>query len=288
LLSNNGDPANHGNAFKRVDRQTERIRAKADRLERQVERKSFDRSEDKPEASARDQREAALATASPLAGFVISVDPGHNGGNASDPAAINRQVVAYADGATKACNTTGTETNDGSLTESAFNFDLAVVLEMKLRALGATVVTTRTNDSGVGPCINERAEIANRAHADAAISIHADGNYGANAHGFDVIHPASDEMVNPSMAGPSLKLATDLRNALVATGVPPANYVGKFGLDARDDLGGLNLSKVPAVLAEMGNMRSETEAAQLESSAYRERLAEALVAGIVAFLRPYG
>jgi N-acetylmuramoyl-L-alanine amidase len=47
--------------------------------------------------------------------------------------------------------------------------------ERILRRRGAEVVLTRRNDRGIGPCIPRRARIANRAHADAAVSIHADG-----------------------------------------------------------------------------------------------------------------
>ena len=39
----------------------------------------------------------------------------------------------------------------------------------------------------------------------------------------------------------------------------------------RSDLGGLNLSDVPKVLIETGNMRNATDAARLESAAYRQR-----------------
>lgn len=219
-----------------------------------------------------------------LAGATIAVDPGHNGGNATHPEEINRPVVAAADGSTKACNTTGTETNDGNLTEAEFNFDVAEVLKKQLSALGAKVVMTRNSNSGVGPCINERAEVANRAGATASISIHADGNESAGAHGFDVIHPLPDQMVDPSIARPSLFLAKDVRDSLVHAGVAPANYVGKGGLDARDDLGGLNLTRVPAVLVELGNMRSAEEAAKLETPGYRSKLAAALASGLQRFL----
>ena len=44
-----------------------------------------------------------------------------------------------------------------------------------LRNRGATVVLTRDDNHSVGPCIDERARIANRAGADAKVSIHADG-----------------------------------------------------------------------------------------------------------------
>lgn len=220
----------------------------------------------------------------PLARMTISVDPGHNGGNFTHPEEIARLVPAGVNGTTKACNTTGTETNDGTLTEAQFNWDVAQDLVRRLEELGARVVLTRHSNEGVGPCVNQRAEIANRAHAAAAVSIHADGNYTEGARGFDVIHATTEEMVAPNMAASSLRLAASLRNALAAAGVPPANYVGSNGLDARSDLAGLNLARVPAALVELGNMREAGEAAKLESPAYRSKLANALAAGIVAFL----
>jgi N-acetylmuramoyl-L-alanine amidase len=65
---------------------------------------------------------------------------------------------------------------------------------------------------------------------------------------------------------------------------PPANYFGSNGLDARSDLAGLNLARVPAALVELGNMREPNEASKLETPAYQRKLANALAAGIVAFL----
>jgi N-acetylmuramoyl-L-alanine amidase len=219
-----------------------------------------------------------------LEGMTIAVDPGHNGGNFTHPEEIDRPVQAGAAGTTKPCNTTGTETNDGSLTEAQFNWDVAEDLVPRLEALGAKVVMTRDSNDGVGPCVDERAAIANRAHAAVALSIHADGNLAEGAHGFDVIHPSPAEMVAPAMAEPSLRLAEAERRALVDAGIPTANYVGREGLDERSDLAGLNLAKVPAVLVELGNMRDEEEAAKLEDPAYRHRLADALATGIVSFL----
>jgi N-acetylmuramoyl-L-alanine amidase len=108
----------------------------------------------------------------PLACKVIVLDPGHNGENFSHPASINRLVNVITE--MKPCDTTGTET-DAGYSEHAFTFNVAMRLARLLRAEGATVILTRHNDHGVGPCITQRAAIGNRAHADAAISIHADG-----------------------------------------------------------------------------------------------------------------
>ena len=108
----------------------------------------------------------AVALVLPLQGRTVVIDPGHNGANWSHPAEINRLVDAG--GFRKACDTTGTSTADG-YTEAAYNLDVAQRLARILRRDGANVVLTRTSNDGVGPCIDERAAIGNRAHADAAI-----------------------------------------------------------------------------------------------------------------------
>jgi len=215
----------------------------------------------------------ALALASgghpPLAGKTIVIDPGHNGGNWAHPAEINRLVDAG--GFRKACDTTGTSTADG-YSEAAYTFDVATRLASILRRAGAHVVLTRTSNDGVGPCIDERAAIGNRAHADAAISIHADGGPPAG-RGFHVIYLHSR------------RLALDVRAAFrAATGEPYADYIGHAGLDVRTDLGGLNLSTVPKVFVETGNMRNAGDAARLESADYRQREAVALARGLETFL----
>jgi N-acetylmuramoyl-L-alanine amidase len=76
-----------------------------------------------------------------------------------------------------------------------------------------------------------------------------------------------------------------VRNAFAAgTGEPYADYIGSEGLDVRSDLGGLNLSEVPKVLIETGNMRNAGDARRLESAAYRAREAAALALGLEAYL----
>jgi N-acetylmuramoyl-L-alanine amidase len=218
----------------------------------------------------------------PLAGKVVAVDPGHDGGNAAHAAEIARLVNAGT--LMKACDTAGTETADG-YTESAYNLDVARRLARVLRAAGARVVLTRTTDTGWGPCITERAEIGNRAHADAAISIHADGGP-HSGRGFHVIYPPPIPGLTDDISAPSHRLALAVRAAFArGTGEPYATYVGHDGLDVRSDLGGLNLSDVPKVFIETANMRNATDAALLESAAYRQREAEALARGIEAFLR---
>ena len=223
----------------------------------------------------------AAAAAVPAAGRarVVVLDPGHNGGNAGSPAAINRQVPDGR-GGTKACNTTGTST-DAGYAEHAFTFDVAQRVAQRLTTRGVRVVLTRTDDDGVGPCVDERGRAGEEAGADADVSIHADGA-APSGKGFHVAYSAPP--LNAAQRGPARALADDLRDGLVAAGFPRSTYIGRDGLSPRPDLAGLNLATRPTVLVECANMRNSAEAAVVSSPAGRDRYAAAIAEGIQRFL----
>jgi N-acetylmuramoyl-L-alanine amidase len=215
-----------------------------------------------------------------LKGKVIVLDPGHNGGNAANPSVINKQVNIIT--GRKECDTTGTAT-DAGYSEHAYNWDVTNRLKKILEGRGAKVVLTRTNDTGVGPCINERAAIGNRAKADAALSVHADGAP-KSGHGFHIIEPASIKGHTDKIVKNSDRLALALRAAyLKGTGIPYSNYIGKDAFDRRNDLGGLNLSTVPKVFIETGNMQNPGDAAKLSDANFRQRIAESLANGFASY-----
>jgi N-acetylmuramoyl-L-alanine amidase len=82
----------------------------------------------------------------------------------------------------------------------------------------------------------------------------------------------------------SHRLGVDVRDAFLATGMPTSTYYAAQGLAERTDLGGLNLSNVPKVFIETGNMRNATDAALLEDADFRGREAEALAVALDRFL----
>jgi N-acetylmuramoyl-L-alanine amidase len=219
-------------------------------------------------------------TALPLAGRIVGIDPGHNGGNFSNPGYINQLIWNGRESET--CDTTGTETASG-FTEASFNFAVATYLRADLIAAGATVVMTRQDNTGAGPCVTTRAQILNNAHADVAVDIHADGGP-TWGRGFTVLEPVADGP-NDAVISPSLQFGTDVQAALLKnTPMPESNYDGTDGLVTRDDLAGLNLTTVPKVLVECGNMPNPTDAGLLADPAFQEQLARAFTAAIMVFL----
>ena len=221
----------------------------------------------------------------PLTGTTVVIDPGHQLGNHNFPEQINAPVPAG--GFTKPCNTTGTATN-GGFPEATFAWLVAREVRARLTDLGAEVVMTRTSnrEDRWGPCVDVRGRAGNRAPADLKVSIHADGSSTAGARGFHVIAPVSRPGWTDDIARPSARLAVGVRSALVGAGVPVANYIaGGDGLDARSDLATLNLSDVPTVMVELGNMRSPADAGRMTTARGRTTYASALVTGIRGFLR---
>lgn len=217
----------------------------------------------------------------PLSGKVIAIDAGHNGGNAAHSAEIN-QLVDAGNGVTKACDTSGTASNDG-YPEYEFTLSVAKDLQSQLEAHGATVVMVRNDSSGWGPCITQRATVGNDANADIAISIHGDGNDSPGTRGFHLLVPQTTN-VNGAIAPASNRFGTILRDSFLATGMPVSNYLGTNGIMSRGDLGGLNLSTVPKVFIECGNMRNATDASMMRSPGFQQAAASAITAAIVQFL----
>lgn len=224
---------------------------------------------------------AGSAADLPLAGRVVAIDPGHQLGNSTHPAQVNRQVWV---GLWKACNTTGTAT-DGGFPEATFAWRVSVRLKARLEALGATVHLTRTTNSrdDWGPCVDRRGRFGASVGADLTVSVHGDGA-ASSTRGFFVIRPGLRKGYTDDILAPSRRLALRVRAGLVGSGFRVSTAYGGDGLDSRRDLGTLNMSDVPTVVVELGNMRNVADARCMTSRSCRDRYAAALAAGVRAYL----
>lgn len=220
------------------------------------------------------------ASSLPLAGIVIAVDPGHNGGSAAHPSQIRRLV--WVGNRWKACNTVGTSTVSG-YAEHRFTFSVALRVKARLEALGATVYLTRSTDTGVGPCVDVRGRFGARVYAQLLVSIHGDGSSSSH-RGFFVMRPGYVRGYTDDILARSKTLALAIRRGLLNSGLPMANYYATNGIVSRTDLGTLNMSNVPAVMVELGNMKNSGDAARMKSTSGRDRYAAGLVSGIRIFL----
>jgi N-acetylmuramoyl-L-alanine amidase len=218
----------------------------------------------------------ASAAPANIAGMIVFLDPGHNGAN---DASISRQVPTGR-GGTKDCQASGTSTDDG-YAEHTFAWDTTLRIRQALTALGVRTAMSRGDDTGLGPCVDERAAMANAVRPNAVVSIHADGGP-PTGRGFHVLY--SSPPLNDAQAGPSPRFAQIMRDQLQASGFVPSTYIGSGGLNPRSDIAGLNLAQFPSILVELGNMKNPVDSALMKTPEGRQKYADAVVRGIAGFL----
>lgn len=162
--------------------------------------------------------------------------------------------------------------------ESELNLTIALKLRAVLEAHGVKVVMTRTTQN-VNISNIQRAEIANAAHANLFVRIHANGNSNPNIHGIEVLYPTRIKGWTDAIAASSKQAAAIAEKDLVA-----ATGAGNLGIIARSDITGFNWSKVPVILPEIGFMTNPTEDRLMETSAYQTKIVDALARAILTFI----
>lgn len=225
---------------------------------------------------------APFVSDGPLDGTLILLDPGHQLGNSNPRFAKQMAQTKFNGSIVKGCNTTGTATNAG-LPEATFTWAVAKDLKRQLEAAGARVEMTRATNSrdDWGPCVWDRARMANELGADAMVSIHADGAP-SNGKGFFAIAPDLIPGWTDDVVKVDRRLAKAIIAGMSAAGATPSNYIANQLLVSRDTTS-LNVSNVPTTTVELGNMRNAVEARRMSSDAGQRQYARWLYAGIVRY-----
>lgn len=226
-------------------------------------------------------------TAGKLSGKTVFLDPGHQGGSAGHD--LNKQVPDGR-GGTKACQTTGATAVNG-VPEHTVNWNIAQLVKTGLEAQGAEVVMSRNDDTGWGGCIDERAAAAGESGADVAVSLHADSTSTGTDNGKRGFHmivptlPLPDTAISQVQATGGRAASETMRDSFLEAGLTPANYGGvNNGISTRSDIAGVNLTKVPAVFVEMGNLSNPDDADSLTSRQGAAKYALAITDGITEYV----
>ena len=195
------------------------------------------------------------------------------------------------------------------ISEAELVLDVALRLEQLLESQpGVEVVLTRRTNEYVS--LEERTEIANRVAADLFLSIHANASANAAARGVETyflnfaLNPQAEAVAARENAAsgktmsslPGIIKAITLNSKLnesrdFATSIQRALVRGmRPGNKALRDLGVKQApfmvligAAMPSVLAEISFVTNQPEAQLLKTSAYRQRIAESLLAGIFRY-----
>jgi N-acetylmuramoyl-L-alanine amidase len=195
------------------------------------------------------------------------------------------------------------------ISESSLVLDVALRLEKLLQQRpGVDVVLTRRDDEFVS--LDERTAIANRESADLFLSIHANASSNATARGVETYvlnfalnrqaeavaareNAASGKTMNSlpgivkaitlnSKLNESKDFAALVQQSLLR-GLRPANKALKDLGVKQAPFMVLIGAAMPSVLTEISFVTNRQEARLLKSPAYRQKIAEALVAGVLKY-----
>ena len=175
------------------------------------------------------------------------------------------------------------------ISEKSLTLAIQSRVKAKLEAEGYQVVTTRTSDKYVD--LTDRSHAANASESDIFVSIHINASGSSAAQGIETYYyqPYAEYPsrinatyhANPTRLSMSDTLANAIQSSLInATGAQNQGV-------KRQTFAVLRETTAPAVLLELGFLSNPQEAARLNTSAYQETLANAIVAGIKRYYSIY-
>ena len=175
------------------------------------------------------------------------------------------------------------------ISEKSLTLAIQSRVKDKLEAEGYQVVTTRTSDTYVD--LTDRSRAANASESDIFVSIHINASGSSAAQGIETYYyqPYAEYPsrinatyhANPTRLSMSDTLANAIQSSLInATGAQNQGV-------KRQTFAVLRETTSPAVLLELGFLSNPQEAARLNTSAYQETLANAIVAGIKRYYSVY-
>lgn len=228
---------------------------------------------------------AVVASPFSLPVGAVIIDPGHGG---TDPGAV-------------------AEGHDFPAQEKEITLDLALRVARMLKERDSTleVILTRGDDSFVA--LADRAHIAARHNPSQGkqailVSIHVNSSPTAEASGFEILVKRTDKRV--SFLDPSVEdwailrfanhTAGELNRLLNRENMLLASHMDRMLRDhfpaarargiKEQDVWVLNASKVPSVLVELAFISNPGEAALMAQSAWRERMATAIIEGLCSYI----
>lgn len=230
----------------------------------------------KAEAGAEAPAEDSAAEPELLAGNgrVIVIDPGHQ-------AKGNYELEALGPGSseTKIKVSAGTASCNTGEPESKLVLAISLKLQTELEARGYTVIMTRTTED-VDLSNIDRATVANDANADALLRIHANGSESASMDGAMTLCQTAGSPFNADIYLQSYALSSIVLDELCAAAGCRKLYVWET-----DTMSGINWSRVPVTIVEVGFMTNPAEDALMATDEYQDKLVIGIANGVDRYFR---
>ena len=174
----------------------------------------------------------------------------------------------------KAKASTGTSGWYTGIPEYQLNLDVSLALQSELQSRGYAVVMTRTdNDTAISNA--ERAEKAYQEGGDVYVRIHANGSEDTSVSGALAMVPSPENPYVAYLADDSYALGECILSAYCEeTGF------GNLGVQYYDNMTGINWSRIPVMILEMGFMTNESDDTSMADADMRIRMVNGIANGI--------
>ena len=203
--------------------------------------------------------------------LVVAIDPGHQG-NWVDMS--EKEPNGPGSSEMKAKATTGTQGSFSGKAEYELNLEISLLLRDELEKRGYRVILTREdNDTAISNA--ERAQMAYEEGGDIYVRIHANGSDDAGVQGALAMVPSSNNPYIPELAEDSYTLAECILSAYCEK----ASFTS-LGIQYYDNMTGINWSKLPVMILEMGFMTNQSDDLRMSDASVQPLMAEGIADGI--------
>ncbi len=203
--------------------------------------------------------------------ILIAIDPGHQGW---DIDMSDLEANAPGSEVMKAKATEGTSGQYSGIPEFQLNLDVALLVRDRLVDQGYDVIMTReNNETAISNA--ERASLANDMEADISVRIHANGSEDPGTNGALVLIGSAENPYVGDLYENSRRLGESVLNAYCSrTGMQ------NLGIQMNDTMTGINWSKIPVIILELGFMTNKQDDLNMADPDYRMKMSDGIVEGI--------
>lgn len=204
-------------------------------------------------------------------GYTIGIDPGHQG---SWVDMSEQEPDGPGSGNYKPKASSGTTGRFTGVPEYELNLDISLALRDELEHRGYRVVMTREdNDTAISNA--ERALKAADEGSDIYVRIHANGSDNSSVSGALGMTPSPENPYVANLYEDSYRLTGSILNAYCeATGF------ANLGIQYYDNMTGINWSKVPVTILEMGFMTNEKDDYAMQEDEMQRLMVKGIADGI--------